>query len=99
MLPTLTQRRASALPDHVSQAKHEADDANNEANDQRDRVLGLDLFVAQIAADLAIPRKREPESGNGYDKEDCTNQKLYSDHPALPSFAQTRPGRNVTSSC
>jgi hypothetical protein len=41
------------------------------------------LFVAQIAADLATSWKREPESANGYDKEDCTNQKLHSDHPDL----------------
>jgi hypothetical protein len=82
---------STTLPDHVSQAKHEADDANNEASDQRDRVVGLDLLVAQIAANLTIPWKREPESGNGYDKEDCTYQKLHSDHPALPSFAQMRP--------
>jgi hypothetical protein len=74
---TERSRARQALGNHGYQPKNNVEEANNEENDHRDRVIGLDLVVPQKAANLAISRQREPESRAGCDKKDHTNKEFH----------------------
>jgi hypothetical protein len=52
----------SLATNHGDQAKNNVKDAAGQGSDQRDRVVSLNLAVSKKAANLAVPREREPES-------------------------------------
>jgi hypothetical protein len=68
------------LSTHGYQAKNNVYDIAGQENDYRDCVVRLNLVVSKKAANLAVPRQREPESYGAHDKKDHTNEEIHNSH-------------------
>jgi hypothetical protein len=85
-------RRRRRLSNHGRQTKNNADDAAGEEKDQPDGVVSLNLVVSKEAANLAVPRQREPESQAECDKKDCPNEEMKSFGHDAPLHQPVRVG-------
>jgi hypothetical protein len=73
----------SLATNHGDQAKNNVKDAAGQGSDQRDRVVSLNLVVSKKAANLAVPREREPES-----QAECNKKNRTGDLQLSPLSAQ-----------
>jgi hypothetical protein len=86
----------SLATNHGDQAKNNVKDAAGQGSDQRDRVVSLNLAVSKKAANLAVPREREPESQAECNKKNRTYYALATSN-FLPSVLKGRGPRSSRS--